>query len=252
MIKAAALVLTALLLPLAVVSAQQAADTQGLGRKIVAELHSIIQEHKEAIREAVMEHKLAVKSIHEERLKIVRDFLNESRRLRDEVEAEIESLKNLFKSGNITAEEYVSRLHVLTAKLKALAKSSEKLGKLLDKLAQETHEAVKKLVDELRKANEDFGRRVSEEARTIGERVREEVGRGANATETHQPGMGGGEGRNTTDTQAHGASQTAHGNRTGHGPHEGGRATTTTVTQTTTTTTTTSHPGNGRGRGRGG
>jgi outer membrane lipoprotein-sorting protein len=49
MIKAAALVLTALLLPLAVVSAQQAADTQGLGRKIVAELHSIIQEHREAI-----------------------------------------------------------------------------------------------------------------------------------------------------------------------------------------------------------
>jgi hypothetical protein len=86
-------------------------------------------------------------------------------------------------------------------------------------------------VEELRAANEDFGRRVSEEARTIGERAREEAGRGANATETH--------------TESHGASQTAHGNRTEHGPPEGrGR--------TTTTTTTDSNPGNGRGRGRGG
>jgi seryl-tRNA synthetase len=124
MIKAAALVLTALLLPLAVVSAQQAADTQGLGRKIVAELHSIIQEHREAIREAVMEHKLTVKTLHEERLQIIRDFLNESKRLRDEVMAEMEALREQFKAGNITAEEYVSRLQVLTARLKALSKSS--------------------------------------------------------------------------------------------------------------------------------
>jgi chromosome segregation ATPase len=231
MIKAAALVLAALLLPLAVVSAQQAADSQGLGRKIVAELHSIIQEHREAIREAVMEHKLTVKTLHEERLQIIRAFLNESKRLRDEVMAEMEALREQFKAGNITAEEYVSRLQVLTARLKALSKSSEKLGKLLSELAQKSHEAAKKMVEELRAANEDFGRRVSEEARTIGERAREEAGRGANATETH--------------TESHGASQTAHGNRTEHGPPDGrGR--------TTTTTTTDSNPGNGRGRGRGG
>jgi hypothetical protein len=246
MIKAAALVLTALLLPLAVVSAQQAADSQGLGRKIVAELHSIIQEHREAIREAVMEHKLTVKTLHEERLQIIRGFLNESKRLRDEVMAEMEALRVQFKAGNITAEEYVSRLQVLTARLKALSKSSEKLGKLLSELAQKSHEAAKKLVEELRAANEDFGRRVSEEARTIGERAREEAGRGANATETHQ-GRGRGERENATEThtQAHGASQTAHGNRAEHGPPDGrGR--------TTTTTTTDSNPGNGRGRGRGG
>jgi hypothetical protein len=249
MIKAAALVLTALLLPLAVVSAQQAADTQGLGRKIVAELHSIIQEHREAIREAVMEHKLTVKTLHEERLQIIRDFLNESKRLRDEVMAEMEALRVQFKAGNITAEEYVSRLQVLTARLKALSKSSEKLGKLLSELAQKSHEAAKKMVEELRAANEDFGRRVSEEARTIGERAREEAGRGANATETHH-GRGRGERENATEThtQAHGASQTTHGNRTEHGPPDGrGR-----TTVTTTTTTTDSNPGNGRGRGRGG
>jgi hypothetical protein len=247
MIKAAALVLAALLLPLAVVSAQQAADTQGLGRKIVAELHSIIQEHREAIREAVMEHKLTVKTLHEERLQIIRGFLNESKRLRDEVMAEMEALRVQFKAGNITAEEYVSRLQVLTARLKALSKSSEKLGKLLSELAQKSHEAAKKMVEELRAANEDFGRRVSEEARTIGERAREEVGRGANATETHQPGRGRGERENATEThtQTHGASQTTHGNRAEHGPPDGrGR--------TTTTTTTDSNPGNGRGRGRGG
>jgi hypothetical protein len=135
----------------------------------VAELHSIIQEHREAIREAVMEHKLTVKTLHEERLQIIRDFLNESKRLRDEVVAEMEALREQFKAGNITAEEYVSRLQVLTARLKALSKSSEKLGKLLSELAQKSHEAAKKLVEELRAANEDFGRRVSEEARTIGE-----------------------------------------------------------------------------------
>jgi hypothetical protein len=108
------------------------------------------------------------------------------------------------------------------------------------------------MVEELRAANEDFGRRVSEEARTIGERAREEAGRRANATETHQPGRGRGERENATEThtQAHSASQTTHGNRAEHGLPEGrGR---TTVTTTTTTTTTEEHHGHGRGRGRGG
>lgn len=234
----------------------QSEEPLSLGRKITAELHSIIEEHKEALRLAMVEYKAAKKSLHEERLQLIKDFINESKRLRDEVKAEIESLRNLFKSGNITSEEYVSRLRVLKARLEALGKSSEKLGKILSSLADKSREAVKNMVEELRKANEEFGRQVSEEARTIGESAREAVGRGVNATNTHPLGKGrGGDEKdkprgedrgNITETQTHGESQTAHRNRNENHPQDGG------VVTTTTTTVAEGHPGNGRGRGRGG
>ena len=57
-------------------------------------------------------------------------------------------------------------------------------------LARKPHEAAKKLVEELRAANENFGRRVSEEARTVGESARETAGRGTNTMEIHLPDRG--------------------------------------------------------------
>jgi len=179
-----ATVVLASLFTLAAVPALQADEVLGIGRRITAELRSIIVEHRETLRGAIYEYKLVMKSLPEEKLQVIKEFIEESRRLRDGVKAEMEALRDQFRAGEITVEEFVSRLRVLTAKLEALGKSSEKFGNVLSELARKIPEAVKEMVEELRRANEDFGRHVAEEARTIGEKAREEV---ANATQTPGP-----------------------------------------------------------------
>jgi hypothetical protein len=85
----------------------------------------------------------------------------------------MERLRELYMSGNMTKEKYLVALKKLKGELKTLSKTSEKLGQLMQELTKELKEAVKMKVERLREVNREFGQRVSEEARRIGEEMRE-------------------------------------------------------------------------------
>jgi len=210
------------------------------GLDLTSELRAIIEEHKEAVRSTILEFKLKLENITERRLELISQFLEERLNRTETIRKEMERLRELYRSGNMTKEEYLVALKKLKDELKALSKTSEKLGQLMQGLTKELKEAVKEKVERLREVNREFGQRVSEEARRIGEEMRER------AREHHR----------TTTTEST-TTERQHGQGRGH--HEGTTTTTTASehherggrhSSATTTTTTESHEGRGREHGR--
>lgn len=144
-----------------------------LGLRLTEALHAIIEEHKEAIRSAILEYRLRFEELIENKTRLIEDFIEERLNRTRQIREAMEELRGLYAAGNITREEYLSRLSELRSELKALTKSKEKLGKLLQEFAAEMREIVREKVERLREINKEFGERVSEEARRIRERVRE-------------------------------------------------------------------------------
>ncbi|MEM1949438.1 MAG: hypothetical protein QXY50_03100 [Candidatus Caldarchaeum sp.] len=167
-----------------------------MGWRITAELRSIIEAHKEMVKEAVAEIKALTRAHKEEKLSIIKEYIEEVKRTRDEIKSQMESLVEQFRASNVSRDDFLSQMHVLRERMKALAKSSEKLGVLLNRVSKDLADEITGKVEELRKANMEFGQTVSEAAKKIGETARSEaqnrtgraVGRPA---QTHtQPGRG--------------------------------------------------------------
>jgi len=160
-----------------------------LGLRITAELRSIIREHKEAIREAILEYRLLVENLTERKIELIRSYLMERVQTIEEFRRRVEELNSLYRSGNITKEEYVSQLKSLKDELKIMMRARDRLGRLIQELQAERREAVQTLVKELREILDDFGQRVSEEARRIRGRIHEEITPG-NETSSGSTGEG--------------------------------------------------------------
>ncbi|GBC71723.1 hypothetical protein HRbin02_01511 [Candidatus Calditenuaceae archaeon HR02] len=228
-----------------------------LGLQLTETLHTIIEEHKQAIRDAILEFKLRQEGLIENKTELIRSFIEERINRTIAIREAIRELNMLYAAGNITREEYLARLSELRSELKALAKSSEKLGRLLQEYASEMKEIVKEKVEKLREINREFGKRVSEAAKEIGERVKDELkgmGEESNSTTTttqSQSGEHRGRERghhststNTTNTQSEEAGEQHRGN--GHENRNRGHA-----ESTSTTTVVNDDEGRGRGEGRG-
>ncbi len=222
--------------------------TLPLGLELTSELRAIIEEHKEAVGSIILEFRLKLENVTERRAELIRQFLEERLNRTDAIRKEMERLRELYESGNVTKEEYLAALRALKDELKALSKTSEKLGHLMQELTKELREAVEEKVERLREVNREFGRRVAEEARRIGEEMRER------ARER------GDEREEATDERGQPADQTRTGQR-GRGRENAGSGRTTTERQdrdgldresaTTTTTSTAERHGEGRDEGRG-
>jgi len=216
------------------------------GLDLTSELRAIIEEHKEAVRSIILEFKLKLENITARRIELIGQFLEERLNRTETIRNEMERLRELYRSGNMTKEEYLVALKKLKDELKALSKTSEKLGQLMQELTKELKEAVKEKVERLREVNREFGQRVSEEARRIGEEMRErarERGQTTTTTEqtTNQTQTGHrGRGRGNTESESTNTER-GRGQGRGQGQHE----------ETTTTTTTESRGQRGRGHGRG-
>jgi ElaB/YqjD/DUF883 family membrane-anchored ribosome-binding protein len=254
------LIASSLILPLAVMPVKSLAQNQDLvdeelplGLRITAELRSIIREHKEAIREAILEYRLLVENLTERKIELIRSYLMEREQMIGEFRKKVEELNSLYRSGNITKEEYVSQLKSLKDELKVMMRARDKLGRLIQELQAEHREAVQTLVRELREILEDFGQRVAEEARRIRGRIHEEIAPG-NETSSGNTGEGAStRGTRTRDNGSRPSSigeemralgeerrERAQANREGQRGAPGNEA----ANQTTTRT----HPsGNGRG-----
>jgi uncharacterized protein YqgQ len=239
------------------------------GLDLTSELRAIIEEHKEAVRSIILEFKLKLENITARRIELIGQFLEERLNRTETIRNEMERLRELYRSGNMTKEEYLVALKKLKDELKALSKTSEKLGQLMQELTKELKEAVKEKVERLREVNREFGQRVSEEARRIGEEMRERAReRGQTTTTTEQTDQTSnqtqtghrGRGRGNAESESTNTER-GRGQGRGQGQHE---ETTTTTTaserherggrhssETTTTTTTESRGERGRGHGRG-
>ncbi len=167
--------MTAVLATAALAAAQELTD-MSLGQRITAELRSIVVEHREAVREALLDFKLKLEQIEENKTELIAQFLEERQNRMEQIRTEIENLRQQYLAGNITKEEYTAALKALQTELKALAKSSEKLGQRMQELVKEVKEAVKEKVERLREINREFGQRVAEEAKKLGDMAREEAG----------------------------------------------------------------------------
>jgi uncharacterized membrane protein len=242
------------------------------GLNLTAELRALIREHREAIREAILEYRLSLETLLERKTELIRGYIEERRGRIEEFRRLLEELEARYRAGNITREEYLSELKSLREEFKITMRTMERLGRLIRELQEERREAVRQLVEELRQINEEFGRRVAEEARRIGERMRQDAarGRGSGDSETNstQPTEDGGNGNNNSttiegDTSAGGRADEARGvgdrmQERGRRNGEQGRAGET-ETRTTQTSTNTEPPrGDGgddspgaRGRGQG-
>jgi len=239
------------------------------GLDLTSELRAIIEEHKEAVRSIILEFKLKLENITARRIELIGQFLEERLNRTETIRNEMERLRELYRSGNMTKEEYLVALKKLKDELKALSKTSEKLGQLMQELTKELKEAVKEKVERLREVNREFGQRVSEEARRIGEEMRERAReRGQTTTTTEQTDQTSnqtqtghrGRGRGNAESESTNTER-GRGQGRGQGQHE---ETTTTTTaserherggrhssETTTTTATESRGERGRGHGRG-
>jgi len=239
------------------------------GLDLTSELRAIIEEHKEAVRSIILEFKLKLENITARRIELINQFLEERLNRTETIRNEMERLRELYRSGNMTKEEYLVALKKLKDELKALSKTSEKLGQLMQELTKELKEAVKEKVERLREVNREFGQRVSEEARRIGEEMRERAReRGQTTTTTEQTDQTSnqtqtghrGRGRGNAESESTNTER-GRGQGRGQGQHE---ETTTTTTaserherggrhssETTTTTATESRGERGRGHGRG-
>ena len=132
------------------------------GLDLTSELRAIIEEHKEAVRSIILEFKLKLENITARRVELISQFLEERLNRTETIKNEMERLRELYRSGNMTKEEYLVALKKLKDELKALSKTSEKLGQLMQELTKELKEAVKEKVERLREVNREFGQRVSE------------------------------------------------------------------------------------------
>jgi gas vesicle protein len=238
---------------------QEETEDLPLGLQLTETLHTIIEEHKQAIQNVILEFKLEHEELIENKTELIRSFIEARFNRTLEIKEAIRELNMLYAAGNITREEYLARLSMLRSELKALAKSSEKLGKLLHEFASEMKEIVKEKVERLREINREFGKRVSEEAREIGKRMRDELRRGEESnttttTTTPQPpssenrgrGRGGPHSSNTTATQT----EEVEGQHRGNGHENRGRGHASTSTYTTAVDVD-EEEGRGRGEGRG-
>ncbi len=205
------------------VAAQEEVDDLPLGLQITETLHTIIEEHKQAIKSTILEFKLMHEELIENKTEIIKGFIEERLNRTLQIKEAIRDLNALYAAGNITREEYLARLTELRSELKALAKSAEKLGKLLQEFSSQMKDIVKEKVEKLREINREFGRSVAEEARKIKERIRNELREGeeTNSTSTttvqsqNNDSRGIGRGRHsfaTTAPQTEGAGEQQRGN----------------------------------------
>ncbi|MCS7145854.1 MAG: hypothetical protein NZ938_04080 [Aigarchaeota archaeon] len=199
-----------------------------LGLRLTEALHAIIEEHKEAIRSAILEYRLRFEELIENKTRLIEDFIEERLNRTRQIREAMEELRGLYAAGNITREEYLSRLSELRSELKALTKLKEKLGKLLQEFAAEMREIVREKVERLREINKEFGERVSEEARRIRERVRElrgpdEVEESNSTSTASAPAQesGRGDGRPSTRANSTTTNEEDSSQRGGEGEHGG-------------------------------
>jgi len=196
-------------------------DESPLGLRLTEELHAIIREHVEAVRSAILEFRITRENITEAKKRLVEDFVEERLNRTRAVREALSELMALYMAGNITREEYLARLSELRSELRALEKTIERLGHLLQKFSRELREAVMEKVERLRQAGAELGSRVSEEARALRYRAAEIRGEGGGSNSTAR---GGGEGAHPAGGQQAGS----HGKAAQHRPsnsteHGGGR-----------------------------
>ncbi|MEM1972912.1 MAG: hypothetical protein QXJ29_06520 [Nitrososphaerota archaeon] len=148
-------------------------DEEGipLGLRITETLHQIIREHKEAIAATILDFRLELGGLIENRTELVEEFLEERINRTREIRESIRELRELYLAGNITAEKYLAELSIFRAELKALHRSYERLKEFIH---ESLLEAVKEKVERLREINRELGKQVSEEARRIREELRSE------------------------------------------------------------------------------
>ncbi|GBC68635.1 hypothetical protein HRbin01_00318 [archaeon HR01] len=169
------LTLSSAVLPLLMVAQVSASPDErpSLGLRLKEELKSIIEEHKELINETILEFRVRLHTLLEDKTKLIMDFVEERLSRVQEIMQRIEELRESYAAGNISRVEFLAGLADLRAQLKAAVKMSEKLGHLIQEMRSGLRDVVKEKVERLRELGREFGENVSEAARSLAEEFRE-------------------------------------------------------------------------------
>jgi len=128
-----------------------------LGKSISLYIHELIEMHKENISEWILEHKILIKEKHEEKLKAIEEYQNETKQILLSIKNEIMELREKLKSKSISEEEYNIRMRILNKTLELrLMKRKEKLGHILGNISKTFSIKLKEEVEEIKNINFKF------------------------------------------------------------------------------------------------
>jgi len=183
-----------------------------IGLELAARFHELAEAHKAEIRAIIEEFKFNNSQNHEERLRIIEAYHNQTRLRLEEMETERRRLSELFDNGTIDRDEFLAGMRLLKACLKGPERIADKLGWQLSEVAKMAAEQHRQKAQTLK----ELHRQMQEQIKAAHREMKEEM-------KSHGPPWA-----TTTATAS--------------------TATTTETTTVETTATTASEKGHGRGK----
>jgi hypothetical protein len=143
-----------------------------LGKSISLYIHELIEMHKENISEWILEHKILIKEKHEEKLKAIEEYQNETKQILLSIKNEIMELREKLKNKSIDEEEYNIRMRILNKTLELkLIRRNNKLGYILGNISKTFSIKLKEEVEELKNINFKF----RDEMKKLKENIKKEI-----------------------------------------------------------------------------
>lgn len=187
-----------------------------IGLELSATFHEIVEAHKAEIAAIIEEFKFNNSENHQERLRIIEAYHNQTKLRLEEMESERRRLSELRKNGTIDHDEFIARMRLLKASLKGSERIADKLGWQLSEVAKTAAgqhrlkaEMLKELHRQMQEQMKAAHRKMKEEmsshgppwARTTATATTETTGE-ATPTTASEKGRGRGKGKDKNSVSA--------------------------------------------------
>lgn len=141
-----------------------------LGWKISAIVHKLIALHKEEVANITLVRRIFLNETKNLRLQIINETRTQIKLQIQNMTQEMERLREEFKAGNITKEEYLMEMLKLRLRFREEICKLKTLGKEMQNLGKKISEENKELAKNLTKINKDFAeqmKKVHEEIKQL-------------------------------------------------------------------------------------
>jgi len=142
-----------------------------IGVELAARFHELLETHKAQIMEIIEEFKFNNSQNHEERLRIIEAYHNQTRIRLEEMKTQRTRLYELFNNGTIDRDEFIARMRLLKASLKGCERLADKLGWQLSEVAEKAAEQYRRKAQVLK----DLNRQMLDEMKAALQEIKEKV-----------------------------------------------------------------------------
>ena len=143
-----------------------------IGVELAARFHEMVEAHKAEIRTIIEEFKFNNSRNHEERLRIIEAYHNQSRLGLEEMKTQKIDLCALFDNGTIDHDEFVAGMRLLHARLKGSERMVEKLGWQLSEVAKKAAQQHRRKAQMLKELNQQVRDEIKAAHREMKEQLR--------------------------------------------------------------------------------